>query len=417
MNDSQLNTLESLGSFINGSQEIDFKGQGRKEVYEWVEATLKRFKYVNLPKKDKGTLKEYIEKVTGYSRAQVTRLTGQYKESGRVKLSDKVKHGFPKKYRKEDVKLLAQTDSLHNYPNGASLKAVFKRMVTVFGVVAFLNLSKISVAHIYNLRASREYLKINRDYTPTKPSVERSIGERRKPCPNGKPGYIRVDSVHQGDQDKVKGVYHINTVDEVTQTEILGAVEGISEAYLLPLLKKLIGAYHFRILEFHSDNGSEYINFQVAALLNRLLIKLTKSRSRETNDNALIEGKNGSVVRKWVGYGFISQRHAGRINKFYFGYFNEYLNYHRPCAYPTEVEDKKKKGKIKKIYRVEDYQTPYGKFKSLPRATSYLKPGVTFEELDRISKRYTDNEMAGIVQRERDKLFEEVLFKKDLESA
>lgn len=410
INDSQLNTLESLGSFIKGSKEIDFRGQGRRDTYVWVEETLKRFNYPTLSKKDKGTLKQYLEKVTGYSRAQVTRLTGQYGKTGQVKLSDKEKHRFSKKYTKEDVELLAKTDRLHNFPNGNALKIIIQRMAAVFGMSAFLNLSRISVPHIYNLRQGVEYRRINKDYTPTKPAVDRNIGERRKPQPDGKPGYIRVDSVHQGDLGKTKGVYHVNTIDEVTQMEVVGSVEQICEVYLVPLLEEIIKSYPFRILEFHSDNGSEYINHRIAELLNRLLIKLTKSRARRTNDNALVEGKNGSVIRKWLGYGFIPQRHAGRINQFYFGAFNEYLNYHRPCGYPTEVEDGKKKGKIKKIYRLKDYQTPYQRFKGLKNAKSYLRAGVTFEMLDRISKRYDDNQMAQIVQRERDKLFDDVLF-------
>lgn len=412
MNDSQLNTLESLGSFINGSREIDFRGQGRKEVYGWVEETLERFTYPTLSKKDKGTLKQYLEKVTGYSRAQVTRLTGQYVKTGQVKPSGKEKHRFSKKYTKEDVELLAKTDRLHNFPNGNALKVIIQRMAAVFSVVSFLNLAKISVSHIYNFRGSVEYRRINKDYTPTKPAVDRNIGVRAKPQPDGKPGYIRIDSVHQGDLGKTKGVYHVNTIDEVTQMEVVGSVEQICETYLVPLLEELIKSYPFKILEFHSDNGSEYINRRIAELLNRLLIKLTKSRARRTNDNALVEGKNGSVIRKWLGYGFIPQRHAGRINRFYFGCFNEYLNYHRPCGYATEVEDKKKKGKIKKIYRLKDYQTPYQRFKGLKNAKSYLRAGSTFEMLEGISKRYDDNQMAQIVQKERDKLFDDVLFKK-----
>ena len=69
-----------------------------------------------------------------------------------------------------------------------------------------------------------------------------AIGERRKPEPGGRPGYLRVDTVHQGDLDGVKGVYHINAVDEVTQWQVVGAVEHISEAWLEPLLLSHAGA-------------------------------------------------------------------------------------------------------------------------------------------------------------------------------
>ena len=187
-------------------------------------------------------------------------------------------------------------------------------------------------------------------------AVQRSIGERRKPEPNGKPGYLRVDTVHQGDLDGEKGVYHINSVDEVAQWQIVAAVEKISEAYLEPILMILLDQYPFVIIEFHADNGGEYVNHVVAALLNKLLIRLTKSRSRHTNDNALVESKNGSVIRKHMGYFYIHQKHAPRINEFYIKYFNPYLNFHRPSGFATKkVIDKK--GKVKNVYDV--YLTPY----------------------------------------------------------
>ncbi|MFO7883100.1 MAG: hypothetical protein R6U52_11270 [Kosmotogaceae bacterium] len=213
--------------------------------------------------------------------------------------------------------------------------------------------------------------------------------------------------MHQGDQEKQKGVYHINTVDEVTQWQVIGATEKISEAYLLPLLEKIIKSYPYRIFNFHADNGSEYINQKVAEMLNNLLIKLTKGRPRHTNDNALIETKNGWVLRKSLGYSHIRPEHAPRVNEFYFGCFQEYLNFHRPCVFPTEVIDRK--GKIKKKYRYQDYQTPYEKLRRIPDGENYLKAGITMEMLDKTAKRYTDNEMARKVQLARERLFAKIV--------
>lgn len=120
-------------------------------------------------------------------------------------------------------------------------------------------------------------------YTKTKPSVSR-IGVRAKPDPQGRPGYIRVDSVHQGDLDREKGVYHINIVDEVTQWEIISSVKGLSEVHLLPVLKEMLDQFPFRIHGFHSDNGSEFVNWKVADMLNQMLIKFTRSRPRHSGD-------------------------------------------------------------------------------------------------------------------------------------
>ena len=51
----------------------------------------------------------------------------------------------------------------------------------------------------------------------------------------------------------------------------------------------MLAQFPFRILGFHSDNGSEFINYKVAELLNKLLIEQTKSRPRRSNDNGLVE--------------------------------------------------------------------------------------------------------------------------------
>ena len=142
------------------------------------------------------------------------------------------------------------------------------------------------MSHLYNLRKSIPYTRQRRHFEKTRPRPSK-IGERRKPQPNGQPGYIRIDTVHQGDLDKQKGVYHINAVDEVTQFEVVCTVEKISERYLIPALEQLLETFPFTVLGFHSDNGSEYINKRVADLLEKLLIEFTKSRSRHSNDNCL----------------------------------------------------------------------------------------------------------------------------------
>jgi hypothetical protein len=134
------------------------------------------------------------------------------------------------------------------------------------------------------------------------------------------------------------------------------------------------------ILGFHSDNGSEYINYQVAKMLDKLLIEFTKSRPRQSNDNALAESKNGAVVRKHLGYAHIPQHCASLVNAFCADFLNPYVNYHRPCFFPETITDAK--GKERKKYRYKDMMTPYEKLKSIPKASETLKAGITFEQLD-----------------------------------
>jgi len=180
-------------------------------------------------------------------------------------------------------------------------------------------------------------------------------------------------------------------------------VEKISERYLLPALEELLEAFPFQVLGFHSDNGSEFVNRKVAELLRKLHVEMTKSRSRQTNDNALVEGKNGSVVRKQFGYSHIAQRWGERINHFNREHLNPYNNYHRPCLFPEIYLDDK--GKQRKRYPYKNMMTPYEKFKRLPASERYLKSGLTFEELDERVREKSDNQAADELQKARQELF------------
>lgn len=401
MNDNSLVTLTQLEAFTKAADMILFRGAKRSEKYAWIQKLLTRFFYFHLRKRDKVTIRQYIMTMTGYSDAQVTRLIRQQKTHRHIVARGSLTRArFPTIYTPEDVALLLKMDNVHGRLSGPATKHVCQRAYTLFHDERFVRLKGISVSHLYNLRGTRQYRSQAMTWTKTRPTVI-PIGERRKPFPDGKPGFLRVDSVHQGDQDKEKGVYHINLIDEVTQWEVVGCVEGISEVFLAPLLEALLNQFPFRVIEFHSDNGSEYINYVVAKLLNKLTIQQTKSRPRQSNDNALVESKNGSVIRKHLGYTHIPRRHAPAINTFYQKYFNSYVNFHRPCGYATTTMTAK--GKEKKVYRL--YETPYEHLKTLPHAASYLKAGVTFEELECTAQSMSDLECATLMQEAKDTLF------------
>jgi len=338
--------------------------------------------------------------MTGFSDSQLGRLIARKKKTGKILPSSKKRNSFPTVYDTNDVARLIDTDNNHERLSGPAAKRILLREYEMFGKKEYAKLSRISISHIYNLRAKRQYESGSLTYTKTQ-AAKASIGERRKPKPEDNPGFIRVDSVHQGDLDKAKGVYHINLTDEVTQWEVIGCVEGISEKFMLPVLADAISQFPYKIINFHSDNGSEYINRQVAELLNGLLIKQTKSRSRHSNDNALAESKNGSVIRKHMGYTHIPKKYAESINCFYKEYFNIYVNYHRPSGFSTDTIDDK--GKIKKKY--DKYMMPYEKFLSLENPEQYLREGVTLQMIIDIAKEKSDNEYAALMQKEKSKLF------------
>ncbi len=405
MNDSHIETLEQVRQFLDGAAVMEITIPSKTECYRWIQRTLVRFQYLSLGKTDRGLIRRYLQQISGYSRAQIARLIKQYRKTGRIQRRQRTVKGFTTQYTREDIRLLARLDELYGTLSGPATKKLCERAWLVFKQPEYQRLAGISVSHLYNLRQSTPYARQRGTINKTHP-VQSRIGERRKPRPEGRPGYIRVDTVHQGDWDGTKGVYHVNAVDEVTQFEGVASVERISERYLIPVLESLIESFPFIIKGFHADNGSEYINKRVAGLLNKLLIDLTKSRSRRTNDNALVEGKNGSIVRKHLGYHHIPQKWAPLINEFNQNYLNPYINYHRPCFFPIVKIDAK--GKQKKTYPYQAMMTPYEKFKSLPEAKQYLKPGMTFKQLDDIALSISDNEAAHQLNEARKQLFKTI---------
>ena len=406
MNDEQLGSLADLQGFLDGTVAMDF-AVAADERYEFIARTVRRFSYGRLKRADKAVVLRFLERVSGYSRQQLTRLVKRGCERRKlVKRYRGSTTGFARIYTGADVLLLAHTDTLHGTLSGLATKKLMERAYGIFGDTRYQRLATISVAHLYNLRQRPSYQHQRQVWTKTRP-VTVAIGERRAPTPNNRPGYLRVDSVHQGDRDGIKGVYHINAVDCVTQYEGVATCEHISEAFLIPVLEALLLSFPFPILGFHSDNGSEYINRHVAKLLNKLLIEeQTKSRSRHSNDNAQAESKNAAIVRKHLGYSHIPQRFATLVNAFCRDYLNPYINFHRPCLFAETITDAKSRQRKRYPYKL--MMTPYEKLKSLPFAKEYLRPGITFQTLDTQASAISDNEAAQRLNNARAILFKTI---------
>ena len=396
-------SLDQIEAFLNASAEIRFEGENREQVYGWVEQVLRQQLYQKQGRKARGLLRRYVEKMTGLSRAQVTRLIARYQANGELQPAAYRRHRFPQRYTRADIELLATVDEAHETLSGPATRRILEREYQDYGKPEYQRLASISVAHLYNLRHHQRYRQRRLNYTKTRPTAV-SIGERRRPDPQGQPGYLRLDTVHQGDQGGAKGVYHINAVDEVTQWQIVAATARISEAWLEPVLAAMLRQFPFPIRGFHSDNGSEFINQTVARLLNKLLIEQTKSRPRHSNDNGLVETKNGAVIRKHMGYGYIPAEHAEPIQHFYSAPLNPYLNYHRPCAQADiEVDEK---GREQRHYR--RYQTPLETLLALSQPAPTLRTGLTVAVLQRLAAAVSDTEAAQRMQQAKAKLFEQL---------
>jgi len=399
MDDSRIDSIAQLEEFVKSSQRFVLQLETIEDRYAFIDGTVDRFSYKKLSRKQKHVVYLYLRKLTGYKKAQLLRLI---KRAVLGKLTrKKYKRINPNRiYTATDIKLLEKTDEFHLRLNSVATHEILRREYEVFKHKEYENLAHISVSHINNLRHSSIY--INSWVNGTKPR-KIAIGSTKPPEANNLPGSIRVDTVHQRD------VYHINSVDEITQWEIVVCVPTIAESTLGPGLELLLSQYPFVIFNFHSDRGSEFINHLVAQILNRLLINQTKSRSRHCNDNALVETKNGAVVRKNMGYCHINQDKADIINNYYQSFLNQYLNFHRPCLYLTETKHDEH-GRERRVYG--EVKTPYDKLREIYRQTkkSFLKPSTSWEKLDTIAYQYSDNEFAEMVRQEERKLFNEIFF-------
>ena len=311
---------------------------------------------------------------------------------------------FKRRFTEIDCELLASIDSAHVQLSGPATKHLLQRAFHVFKDDRFELLAGISCSHLYNLRASLAYQGVQVKIDKTRLSVS-IIGLRAAPRNDGRSGFIRIDSVRQGDLDGVKRVYYINAVDCVTQWEVVACTERISEAFLLPVIEAMLSAFPFTLLGFHSDNGSEYINHATARLLEKVRIEQTKSRPRQSTDNGLAEIKNAVVIRKTFGYSHIPQRFAAPINQTYMRHLNPYLNFHRPCFFAQEAFDTKS-GKIKKSYPHELVKTHFERLAAIENVEAlHLKPDLPLAALQALASAHSDTEAALALKRARDNLF------------
>jgi hypothetical protein len=407
MNEARLETIEQIREFLAGTVDVAFTVPTEEaKLRQFVVTVLRRFRYFGLAKRQRGVLFAYMQRLTGYSRQHLSRLVAQYRDTRSLRLLDRASRtSFARKYTAVDVALLAELDSLHDTLSGPATKVLAQRAYRQFGDLRYARLQEISVSHLYSLRGSDTYRQQRLVWQKTRPSPI-AIGVRKAPAPQGLPGYIRIDTVHQGDLDGAKGVYHINAVDIVTQWQLCASVERISEAFLLPVIALLLDGFPFTIRGFHSDSGSEYVNHDVAQLLEKLRVEFTKSRPRQTNDNALVESKNGAVIRKLMGYSHIPQHHASAINAFYSELFNPYLNFHRPCYFAVDRVDAK--GKVRKTYPHDQIMTPWERLQGVADYANHLKPGITVQMLEHRAGSMSDNDAALHVQKARKRLFQSI---------
>jgi len=263
-----IGSISQIDKFLKDNKLMELEIMSAKEKYEFIKIVLLKIRYDSLPKKDKHLVLKYLKFFTKYSKGHLKKLIKKWKRGLLFYNPSRNRNKFSCVYEPAGIALLIKTGIAHNHLSGPAVKRILKREFKVFGKMEYENISNISIAHIYNVRNNNlQYGSSGAKFFKRTQAAQVNIGVRRKPEPNGKPGYLRVDTAHQGDLNGKKGVYHINLADEITQFEMIAAIPQICELYLRPVVEEILKLFPFAIHEFHSDNGSEYINQAAAKML------------------------------------------------------------------------------------------------------------------------------------------------------
>ena len=393
MTNSHKLSIEQIKNLLN-VENLDIGIDNSKDAYTWINSLLRNVRYNSLPKKDKHYVILYISKVLDLSVERTRHLASLWCKKGNIEYKKYKRSHIYRKYSIDDITLLLDTFNIHKV-NGNAVKKILQDEYQIYGRKEYSNISNISGGYIYTLLKDKY-----RNLSKTK-SIRSDIGIREPLRKDGKPGHLSIDTVHQKENNQFKEFYYINIVDFHTQWQLIYVVKQISEKYLLPVLQDMLQKFPFKIIEIHSDNGFEYINHKVSDILLRLHIKQLKSRPYKSEDNGQIETKN-TIIRKEMGYFPMPEKYIQPLSIFFSKYYNDYLNYHHPCAYPTLTKDNK--GRIRRKYIQSNYMTPYQKLKEIDPKGITLQKGISFKDMDKKELQYSHNEYIKIVEKEKNKI-------------
>lgn len=216
----------------------------------------------------------------------------------------------------------------------------------------------ISARQIDRRLASQKRKIRRRLYGRTKPGtlLKHQIPIRTTHWDVTEPGYVEVDLVpHSGDSASGEFIFSLNITDILTGWVETRAVMGKGQSRVLAALEEICAVLPFTLKGLDSDNGGEFINAHLVCFCEQHGIQFTRGRPYKKDDNAHIEQKNWTHVRKVMGWERYDTSHAlNAMNQFYRGSWSVMMNLFQPSI---KLKTKVRQGS-RLIRRYDVPQTP-----------------------------------------------------------
>lgn len=327
---------------------------------EYLSSIYKRYRFSG--KKEKEAMLDEFCLSTGYQRKYAIRLLNQP-----LRLTAPVYQGKRETYTNEDVYYLKKVWDILDYPCGQRLKPMLPEMMSVLKRCGELTVPEEVAAHLEKISAPT----IDRRLLPFKRTATRAIHGTTKPGSllkkqipivlsrwnEQRPGYAELDLVaHCGMNTSGDFVSTLNLTDLATAWSEEEAILGKAQKRVILAVNQISERLPFKLMGIDPDNGSEFINWQLYNYCLKRKIKFTRGRPNKKNDNAHIEQKNWTHVRKIVGYQRLdTQTQADLLNRLYRGPVRLYMNFFQPVM--KLVRKERINGRLKRQYDIP--KTPY----------------------------------------------------------
>lgn len=332
----------------------------RGSVKEYLEAIRQR--YLKAGRAEKGKILDEAEQVTGLHRKALIRgLRGgqQSPRAGPV--------GRPKRYGPEAVAALRTLWEASDRICGKRLQPFLPELLGALERHGELALEppvkeqvcSMSAASIDRLLRPHRRPKLKRPFSTTKPGslLKAAIPIRTFAEWNeGRPGFLEIDLVaHCGNSTEGQYLNTLSAVDIATGWVACRGLLGKGQQRVGGAIHHLGQSLPFPLLGLDSDNGSEFINHHLFAYCQRKHITFTRARPYKKNDNAHVEQKNWSVVRRLIGYDrYHSPKALAQLNRLH-PLITRYMNFFQPVM---QLQHKHRQGaRVRKVY--DSPRTPY----------------------------------------------------------